>query len=156
MLGKQENMLKSAWLIPQEIHPRSQMVECIGHFIDLRNPTQVYYSDCYHTRVTVEAALIHMAPNCIPSLNIEAVHHSTRQLLGNQDIVRPPASLRSQAAPTPPTQGTRSTLQSRSFTSSCQPWNLLLSPLCHSHYPDLRRDSVCQCRSPSCTETCLT
>ena len=33
-----------------------------GHGIDLRNHTQVYHSDCYSTRVTVEAALIHMAP----------------------------------------------------------------------------------------------
>ena len=125
-----------------------------GHVMDLRNPTQVYHSDCYHTRVTVEAALIHMAStvqqntasasnnsndlvtpvichstrfnweklsNCIPSLNKEAVHHSKRQLFGNQDIVRPPASLRSQAAATPPAHRTRSRLQSRSSTSSSQP-----------------------------------
>ena len=30
--------------------------------MDLNNPTLVYRSDCYHTRVTVEAALIHIAP----------------------------------------------------------------------------------------------
>ena len=33
-----------------------------GHVMDLRNPTPVYRSDCYSTRVTVEAALIHVAP----------------------------------------------------------------------------------------------
>ena len=33
-----------------------------GHVMDLRNPTRVYNSDCYYTRVTVEAALIHAAP----------------------------------------------------------------------------------------------
>ena len=33
-----------------------------GHTMDLNNPTLVYRSDCYHTRVTVEAALIHIAP----------------------------------------------------------------------------------------------
>ena len=29
---------------------------------DLKNPTKVYSSDCYYTRVTVESALIHEAP----------------------------------------------------------------------------------------------
>ena len=33
-----------------------------GHTMDLNNPTLVYRSDCYYTRVTVEAALIHIAP----------------------------------------------------------------------------------------------
>ena len=33
-----------------------------GHTMDLNNPTLVYRSDCYYTRVTVEAALIHTAP----------------------------------------------------------------------------------------------
>ena len=33
-----------------------------GHTMDLNNPTVVYRSDCYYTRVTVEAALIHTAP----------------------------------------------------------------------------------------------
>ena len=32
-----------------------------GHTMDLRNPTLVYKSDCYQTRVTVEAALISVA-----------------------------------------------------------------------------------------------
>ena len=30
--------------------------------MDLRNPTQVFHSDCKNTRITVEAALIHAAP----------------------------------------------------------------------------------------------
>ena len=30
--------------------------------MDVKNPTQVFRSDCKHTRVTVEAALIHAAP----------------------------------------------------------------------------------------------
>ena len=30
--------------------------------MDLKNPTLIYRSDCFHTRVTVEAALIHTAP----------------------------------------------------------------------------------------------
>ena len=33
-----------------------------GHFMDLKNPTKVYSSDCYQTRVTIESALIHVAP----------------------------------------------------------------------------------------------
>ena len=33
-----------------------------GHHMDLQNPTKVFKSDCYNTRVTVEAALIHVAP----------------------------------------------------------------------------------------------
>ena len=33
-----------------------------GHRMDLRNPTQVFHSDCKNTRITVEAALIHAAP----------------------------------------------------------------------------------------------
>ena len=33
-----------------------------GHRMDLRNPTQVFFSDCKNTRVTAEAALIHAAP----------------------------------------------------------------------------------------------
>ena len=33
-----------------------------GHRMDLRNPTQVFLSDCKTTRVTVEAALIQAAP----------------------------------------------------------------------------------------------
>ena len=33
-----------------------------GHHMDLRNPTQVFHSDCPNTRKTVEAALIHAAP----------------------------------------------------------------------------------------------
>ena len=33
-----------------------------GHTMDLNNPTLIYRSDCYYTRVTVEAALIHIAP----------------------------------------------------------------------------------------------
>ena len=33
-----------------------------GHMMDLENATSVYHSDCYYTRVTAEAALIHMAP----------------------------------------------------------------------------------------------
>ena len=33
-----------------------------GHQMDLNNPTQVFRSDCYTTRVTVEAALQHSAP----------------------------------------------------------------------------------------------
>ena len=33
-----------------------------GHTMDLRNPTLIYKSDCYQTRVTVEAALINVAP----------------------------------------------------------------------------------------------
>ena len=33
-----------------------------GHHMDLRNPTQVFHSDCPYTRKTVEAALIHAAP----------------------------------------------------------------------------------------------
>ena len=33
-----------------------------GHRMDLRNPTQVFHSDCKTIRVTVEAALIHAAP----------------------------------------------------------------------------------------------
>ena len=118
-----------------------------GHVMDLMNPTQLYHSDCYSTRVTVEAALIHMAPtvqyntasssnnsndlvapiicrstrfdwkklsNCIPHLNEQAIHRSKRHLFRNQDIVRAPAHLRSQAAPTPPAHRTRSRLQSRS------------------------------------------
>ena len=32
-----------------------------GHTMDLKKPTVVYKSDCYHTRVTVEAALIYVA-----------------------------------------------------------------------------------------------
>ena len=32
-----------------------------GHLIDLLNPTEVFKSDCYYTRVTVEAALIQVA-----------------------------------------------------------------------------------------------
>ena len=32
-----------------------------GHTMDLRNPIAVYKSDCYHTGVTVEAALIYVA-----------------------------------------------------------------------------------------------
>ena len=33
-----------------------------GHTLDILNPTMVFRSDCYYTRVTVEAALIHAAP----------------------------------------------------------------------------------------------
>ena len=33
-----------------------------GHLMDLKNPTKVYNSDCYYTRVTIELALIHEAP----------------------------------------------------------------------------------------------
>ena len=33
-----------------------------GHLMDLQNPTDVFFSDCHHTRTTVEAALMHVAP----------------------------------------------------------------------------------------------
>ena len=33
-----------------------------NHTMDLNNPTLIYRSDCYYSRVTVEAALIHVAP----------------------------------------------------------------------------------------------
>ena len=33
-----------------------------GHTMDLNNPTLVYRSDCYYTRVTVEAVLLHIDP----------------------------------------------------------------------------------------------
>ncbi|CAL4242810.1 unnamed protein product [Meganyctiphanes norvegica] len=102
--------------------------------MDTMNPTVVFKSDCYYTRVTVEAALIHVAPtipqntattsvqhnelvapmicratrfnwqelaNCIPSLNKNVIHQHKRQLFGNQQIVRPPASERSQTPDTP-------------------------------------------------------
>ena len=36
-----------------------------GHVLDINNPTEVFLSDCYSTRVTVEAALIHAAPTSI-------------------------------------------------------------------------------------------
>ena len=32
------------------------------HYMDINNPTQVFLSDCYSTRVTVEAALMFTAP----------------------------------------------------------------------------------------------
>ena len=52
-----------------------------GHVMDLRNPTQVYSSDCYYTRVTVEAALIHIAPT---------IQHNTASASNNSnDLVAP-------------------------------------------------------------------
>ena len=52
-----------------------------GHHMDLKNPTQVFHSDCYNTRVTVEAALIHAAPTVKNNTASTSVEHN--------DIVAP-------------------------------------------------------------------
>ena len=52
-----------------------------GHVMDLMNPTRVYNSDCYYTRVTVEAALIHVAPT-IP-------HNTASASIASNDLVAP-------------------------------------------------------------------
>ena len=49
--------------------------------MDLKNPTQVFHSDCYNTRVTVEAALIHAAPTVKNNTASTSVEHN--------DIVAP-------------------------------------------------------------------
>merc|ERR1711942_64714 len=52
-----------------------------GHVKDLMNPTRVYNSDCYYTRVSVEAALIHVAPT-IP-------HNTASASIASNDLVIP-------------------------------------------------------------------
>ena len=52
-----------------------------GHVMDLRNPTRVYNSDCYYTRVTVEAALIHATPT-VP-------HNTASASIASNDLVAP-------------------------------------------------------------------
>merc|ERR1712121_420797 len=51
------------------------------HHMDLKNPTQVFHSDCYNSRVTVEAALIHAAPTVKNNTASTSVEHN--------DIVAP-------------------------------------------------------------------
>ena len=52
-----------------------------GHVMDLMNPTRVYSSDYYYTRVTVEAALIHVAPT-VP-------HNTASASIASNDLVAP-------------------------------------------------------------------
>ena len=52
-----------------------------GHCMDLQNPTSVLRSDDYYTRVTVEAALLHLAPT-IPD-------NTATASIANNDIVAP-------------------------------------------------------------------
>ena len=52
-----------------------------GHIMDLLNPTRVYSSDCYYTRVTVEPALIHAAPT-VP-------HNTASASIDSNDLVAP-------------------------------------------------------------------
>ena len=52
-----------------------------GHCMDLQNPTSVLRSNDYYTRVTVEAALLHVAPT-IP-------HNTATASIANNDIVAP-------------------------------------------------------------------
>ena len=52
-----------------------------GHQIDLNNPTEVFKSDDYYTRVTVEAALIHSAPTIADNTATASVQ--------NRELVEP-------------------------------------------------------------------
>ena len=52
-----------------------------GHVMDLMNPTKVYNSDCYYTRITVEVALIHAAPT-VP-------HNTASGSIASNDLVAP-------------------------------------------------------------------
>ena len=52
-----------------------------GHMMDLMNPTRVYNSDCYYTRVMVEAALIHAA-STVP-------HNTASTSIASNDLVAP-------------------------------------------------------------------
>ena len=55
--------------------------ELPGHTLDLKNPTQIFYSDCKTTRCTVEAALIHVTPT--------VTRNTASASIDNNDIVAP-------------------------------------------------------------------
>ena len=63
------------------VNPIVQCVVCRhnsnpGHHMDLKNPMQVFHSDCYNTRVTVEAALIYAAPTVKNNTDSTSVEHN--------------------------------------------------------------------------------
>ena len=49
-----------------------------GHMMDLRNPTPVFKSDCKSTRVTVEGALMHVAPTIS--------HNTASKIIDSNDL----------------------------------------------------------------------
>ena len=53
-----------------------------GHVMDLQNPTAVFKSDCKSTRVTVEGALMHVAPTIS--------HNTASASINSNDLVAPP------------------------------------------------------------------